>query len=667
MVTREEAKDLDWIRRKVLRSIQSMTTSDLFNEKHETLDEEKSDDTVLMSQDDKDDDGVQARSVESEESLVDVAMTNENAKSAPETVSRPISGKIGASRVLDPDYFVDPLLANSFTLSIFPGDSSEPFPTGWSGLNVNTRLQNIEVRMQQSVSRRESRQSNSSYTSRNRDTLAPESDDELNRDEVRTGHSPSPSDTEDIPSTRSPGRRERLRTAYHDAKRSISKTFKKGDRRGSSAGPQQELLIKPGEGLVLEWHEQAWRSLFGGDDKNELRGQISFIDRNIKEFEDPELIARVARRNSRKRSGVTLQECFEETSKSEVLSEENAWYCARCKELRRATKTLELWTAPDILVVHLKRFSSTSRMRDKIDVLVDAPVEGLDLSGKVGLPEGKELLYDLFAVDNHYGGLGGGHYTAYAQNFFDGEWYEYNDSSVSSANPSGVVTKAAYLLFYRRRSSKPLGPQYLSDLVANAWNAHESSDSSSSLSGEDQRPDDSSSPNGSSTSSLEVGLPRRSGPIRRSQSPNSNVPRRDFGSSGGSLDERAIMGRTALPDYDEAIGMGGVDGEGDGVVVSREFEEPSWGFGSVPNGNGSDADMEDDHSAAAMSDSSQQRRRQSLMDSPDSGNFGIDMDDDRADRYQDVEHVEHIGLKGGHGGMDDEEEEERPVHEIKID
>jgi ubiquitin C-terminal hydrolase len=27
----------------------------------------------------------------------------------------------------------------------------------------------------------------------------------------------------------------------------------------------------------------------------------------------------------------------------------------------------------------------------------------------------KAPLYDLFAVSNHFGGLGGGHYTAYAQ------------------------------------------------------------------------------------------------------------------------------------------------------------------------------------------------------------------------------------------------------------
>ena len=132
------------------------------------------------------------------------------------------------------------------------------------------------------------------------------------------------------------------------------------------------------------------------------------------------------KRSARKKNGISLQECFEETGKTEVLSEDNAWYCGRCKELRRATKKLEIWTVPDILILHLKRFASASRMRDKIDVLVDFPTEDLNLDGKVGLPEGKSLVYDLFAVDNHYGGLGGGHYTAYAQNFFDKQWYEYN-------------------------------------------------------------------------------------------------------------------------------------------------------------------------------------------------------------------------------------------------
>jgi ubiquitin carboxyl-terminal hydrolase 4/11/15 len=59
--------------------------------------------------------------------------------------------------------------------------------------------------------------------------------------------------------------------------------------------------------------------------------------------------------------------------------------------------------------------------------MVDFPTEGLDLTSRVAMKEeGKSLIYDLIAVDNHYGGLGGGHYTAMARNFIDGEWYDYN-------------------------------------------------------------------------------------------------------------------------------------------------------------------------------------------------------------------------------------------------
>ena len=30
---------------------------------------------------------------------------------------------------------------------------------------------------------------------------------------------------------------------------------------------------------------------------------------------------------------------------------------------------------------------------------------------------GKTFVYDLFGISNHYGGLGGGHYTAFAKNW----------------------------------------------------------------------------------------------------------------------------------------------------------------------------------------------------------------------------------------------------------
>lgn len=46
-------------------------------------------------------------------------------------------------------------------------------------------------------------------------------------------------------------------------------------------------------------------------------------------------------------------------------------------------------------------------------------------------------VYDLYAVSNHYGGLGGGHYTAFGQGV-DSKWYCFDDSHVSPATPEQV-------------------------------------------------------------------------------------------------------------------------------------------------------------------------------------------------------------------------------------
>ena len=156
-----------------------------------------------------------------------------------------------------------------------------------------------------------------------------------------------------------------------------------------------------------------------------MRGRATFT--TIETFHDTELIAKRADRAKRRKNGITLDDCLNEFGKEEILSEADTWYCPRCKEHQRATKKFELWKTPDILVMHLKRFSSSSNRRDKLDILVDFPIDGLDLTTRVVEPqEGKQEIYDLIAVDDHWGGLGGGHYTAFAKNFIDGEWYEYN-------------------------------------------------------------------------------------------------------------------------------------------------------------------------------------------------------------------------------------------------
>lgn len=39
------------------------------------------------------------------------------------------------------------------------------------------------------------------------------------------------------------------------------------------------------------------------------------------------------------------------------LNREDSWYCPHCKhQQQNATKKITLWTLPDVLVLHLKRF-----------------------------------------------------------------------------------------------------------------------------------------------------------------------------------------------------------------------------------------------------------------------------------------------------------------------
>ena len=73
-------------------------------------------------------------------------------------------------------------------------------------------------------------------------------------------------------------------------------------------------------------------------------------------------------------------------------------YCNKCKDHKQATKKFDLWKLPPILVVQLKRFSYKNRfmMREKLETLVNFPLEGLDLTSKQ--LSKSDAVYDLFAV-----------------------------------------------------------------------------------------------------------------------------------------------------------------------------------------------------------------------------------------------------------------------------
>ena len=190
-------------------------------------------------------------------------------------------------------------------------------------------------------------------------------------------------------------------------------------------------------------------------------------------------------------SSVTL-DCFSLYTSEERLGKDDAFFCPQCNKKREVVKKLGVWSIPDVLVIHLKRFRHSTRSSNKLDTMVEFPLENFDMSPNMaktpenssGVPEpgaannmsnglkvlsafspwkhpkrfrlggqGDETTYELYGVCNHHGqDLQGGHYTAYCRNPTDGHWYFFDDINTRRISEADIVTKDAYILFYQKSS-----------------------------------------------------------------------------------------------------------------------------------------------------------------------------------------------------------------------
>lgn len=149
------------------------------------------------------------------------------------------------------------------------------------------------------------------------------------------------------------------------------------------------------------------------------------------------------------RSTCTIQDCLATFSEEEVLDGDERYHCPRCKQPQRAAKCLRIYRFPEILMLHIKRFTQTKTGRDKLttEVLYPEIIEDLQQveSGLDGRDRAQR--YQLIGVCTHSGGLGGGHYVAHCKSIEDNQWYLFNDSHASASTPQG---HSAYILFYQR-------------------------------------------------------------------------------------------------------------------------------------------------------------------------------------------------------------------------
>jgi len=624
VINREEGKDYDTILRKVLARTEMMTTRDYLREEGGSEEDTAEDsDTVLLNSDEASE--TQTKSLESEDGMVDISMRDDDKEpdSSSDMQTRPVEPPCKpAAPMLRAGSFITPSVRNLFEMKVVLAGRTM-IPTGINYISEEKRdyatlfsrmpeaLPRPKTSAREQIIHRQTNLAGSPITSdEDEDDVPPliqarhhtqdeDSDDDgfppveqIPQPGTSTGFSKfnksTPRNNKGLITYSRKGKQDQGPSMRMQANRQVSREVTPAE-----SGP----LLHLGESLVLDWQPDAYDALFeeieGRDEDDPMRGVATW--EHPPTLPDPELDEKRKVRNSRRRNGITLGDCLDEFGKPEILSQDDAWYCPRCKEHRRASKTFEVWKAPDILVVHLKRFSSQARMRDKLDVLVDFPIEGLDLSTRLAIQDDeKSPIYDLFAVDNHYGGLGGGHYTSYAQNYIDKKWYEYNgmfdeeprcdegmltgaDSSVSRrSDPKVVVTSAAYLLFYRRRSSTPLGGPFFEQLLAAADAEDSGSQPTSratSPAGEGKRLDDSSR-TGSSSALRGVGAAHQAG-------------------GGGSVDgTRALTVRRGIDDDDPADELPGYSAQDPrGSMDPKDLQEPNLEIMEIDEGIGMDHDM----------------------------------------------------------------------------
>ena len=79
---------------------------------------------------------------------------------------------------------------------------------------------------------------------------------------------------------------------------------------------------------------------------------------------------------------MSIYDCLNYFMMEETLTGDDKWYCSKCRDHVTANKKMEVWKAPEYLIIHLKRFSHTRNAMfgsRKINDFIDFPVNALDM------------------------------------------------------------------------------------------------------------------------------------------------------------------------------------------------------------------------------------------------------------------------------------------------
>jgi ubiquitin C-terminal hydrolase len=134
----------------------------------------------------------------------------------------------------------------------------------------------------------------------------------------------------------------------------------------------------------------------------------------------------------------TLDDLYRTFKSSDLLIDDNQYFCENCKMKRIASKRYQVINWPNNLIIILKRFKQNGTFITKQNQHIN-----IDLLWRHGM--------SLISAVIHYGNLNGGHYINISK--ISDKWYSFNDSNVSliqSENELNNILNFAYVLNYKK-------------------------------------------------------------------------------------------------------------------------------------------------------------------------------------------------------------------------
>ena len=150
-----------------------------------------------------------------------------------------------------------------------------------------------------------------------------------------------------------------------------------------------------------------------------------------------------------------LEECLNLFVNAEKLDKFNKLTCDICGIKNQSIKTFQIWKAPKILVIQLKRFITNAYgiQTTKIVNPITYPVNNFNIIEYIH-PESPykiNTIYNLIGINIHKGIINAGHYISIIKNRYNNNWYLYDDDNRPikiDDNDDLIQNRNAYLLFY---------------------------------------------------------------------------------------------------------------------------------------------------------------------------------------------------------------------------